>query len=71
MATKKGTSMSRNDILELLDLKGWSQAQLARELGLHESSISLWLSGERNPMGPAKILMRQWLDQERGKAQPA
>jgi len=31
-----------------LDLKGWSQSRLAKELGKSESEISKWLSGMHN-----------------------
>jgi DNA-binding transcriptional regulator YiaG len=57
--------MTANDITDLLKLKGWSQVQLAGMLHVHESSVSLWLHGARNPTGPARILMRQWLDEAR------
>jgi transcriptional regulator with XRE-family HTH domain len=65
----QGNRMSAKEIRELLELRGWSQAELARQLGLHESSVSLWLTEGRTPRGPACILMRQWLIQARQDAQ--
>lgn len=71
MGPRKST-MGREEIEELINLLGWSQAQLARELDMSTAVISRWLTGERNPLGPARILMRQWLEEARRKAkQPA
>lgn len=61
--------MKLADIKELMKRKGWSQAELARQLDLSEAAISRWFSQEQNPTGPARILMRQWLDQARAEAQ--
>lgn len=57
-------AMKRAEILELLKLRRWSQAELARQLHLSEAAVSRWLSGDsagRTPGGPATMLMRQWL----------
>lgn len=62
--------MKLKDIRELLELKGWSQADLARRLDMHEATVSRWLSGATKPAGPARILMRQWLAEAR-ELQPA
>jgi DNA-binding transcriptional regulator YiaG len=59
------TTVKKNDILELMRLKGWTQAELGRQLEAHESTVSLWISGQRNPRGPACKLMRQWLAEAR------
>jgi len=65
--------MSKKEILELLDLKGWSKTRLAAELDLGENIVHRWIVGDRVPGGPASILMRMWLTdarKERAK-QPA
>ncbi len=66
--------MSSRDMRELMRLRGWTQARLARELDVTEGAVSMWLSGQRPIMGPASILMRLWLDQarteEEAKKQP-
>lgn len=59
--------MKPEEIQELLDLKGWSKTKLAAELDMTESSVHYWLSGQRNPIGPAVILMRVWLQEARAK----
>jgi transcriptional regulator with XRE-family HTH domain len=72
MPTKKASKMnvSVKEIRELLRLRGWSQAELARQLGLDPSAVCLWLSSDRKqmPRGPASILMRQWLEAAREEA---
>lgn len=65
------TRMAKREILELLELNGWSQAELGRRLELHEAAISRWVRGECAPTGPARILMRQWLDEARTKPKKA
>ena len=69
----KEKRMFSNEIQELLELKGWTQVQLAKELQVHESTISLWIHEERKPSNPVKILLRQWLDEARkeSRKQPA
>ena len=68
MTTSKGkVTMKKNEILELLALKGWSRTQLAAELHLSENAVQKWIMQDRNPSGPASILMRMWLDEERKK----
>lgn len=58
-------TVKKSEIRELMRLKGWSQAELGRQLAAHESTVSLWLSGQRNPRGIACKLMRQWLEEAR------
>ena len=53
--------MTKEDIIELMEIKGWSRTQLAAQLDVTETTIFGWLSGRRHPGGPAKILMRQFL----------
>lgn len=69
MARRK--SMDKKDITDLMRAKGWSQAELARQLDLSEGAVSRWMSGENQPMGPARILMRQWLDEAKMPAAAA
>ena len=63
--------MTAKEIAELMRLKGWSQAQLARELDISESSISRWFSGKQNPTGPTRILLREWLARAKGEKETA
>lgn len=51
------------EIKELMRFKDWSKTQLAAALDVTDSTVMGWLSGRRNPGGPAKILMRQWLSE--------
>lgn len=71
MTGKEKKKMSAEEIRELLRLKDWTKAQLAVALGLGQPAVERWLIGDRNPSGPASILMRMWLEEERGKAVPA
>lgn len=58
--------MSKNEILELMKLRGWSRARLAAELDLSENIVYRWvISCDRVPGGPASILMRMWLEESR------
>jgi DNA-binding transcriptional regulator YiaG len=57
--------MSKKEIRELIDLKAWTQAELARQLDVDVATVCKWLSGENPVGGPARILMRQWLDEAR------
>jgi DNA-binding transcriptional regulator YiaG len=41
---------------------GWSQQQLADYLGLNRSNVSRMENGESEPSGPAKKLLRPWID---------
>lgn len=54
--------MTTDDILELMRLKEWSQTRLAAELDLSHAAVQRWLAESRAPRGPARILMRQWLN---------
>lgn len=57
--------MDMNEVRELMRLNGWTQVELAKKLDMSEAGVSRWLSGEREPAGPARILMRQWLESAR------
>jgi DNA-binding transcriptional regulator YiaG len=57
----KGNRVQPAEIQELLKLKGWSQVELSRRLDMSESTVCLWLSGRRHPIGAASTLMNMWL----------
>lgn len=57
--------MTPEEIRKLMELKGWSQAEFARQAHVSESAISRWLSGESVPTALARVLLRQWLDDAR------
>ena len=70
---KSENKMTIAEIRELMELRGWSQRELARHLEITEGAVTRWLKGEHPPAGPARILMRMWLIQARadGVKQPA
>lgn len=70
---KRDRRMNMKEVSELMKLKGWSQADLARELEMSRAAICRWFGGEQQPTGPARILMRQWLSaaREESRKQPA
>ena len=72
MPAPRGTRMNAQEMVELMKLNGWTQKELSAAVGVHESTVSLWLDGKRNPIGPARILMRQLLDaaRKRPKREP-
>jgi DNA-binding transcriptional regulator YiaG len=66
--------MTKKEIQELLDLKGWSKRRLASELGLSEDAVYCWFlkTSPSSPGGPATKLMRHWLVEARqSKSMPA
>lgn len=58
-------SMKTDELRELMRLKGWSKTKLAAEMELTENAVHRWLSGERDPSGPAIVLVRLWLKEAR------
>lgn len=58
-----GKRMKREEIGELLKLKGWSRTRLAAELDLTENTIQRWFMSPNAVKGPASVLMRQWLEE--------
>ena len=67
MFAGKENRMSKSEITELMELKGWSRTKLAASLDLTETTVNKWMSDSRSPSGPASILMRMWLEEERRK----
>jgi transcriptional regulator with XRE-family HTH domain len=65
--------MSKKELEELMELRGWTQADFSRELDMSEASVSRWLDGKRQPTKGTLKLLRQWLEQarEEAKTQPA
>lgn len=41
-------------VVELLRLKAWTQAQLAEEVGVTQTTVSRWVKGDCDPAGSAK-----------------
>jgi hypothetical protein len=62
------TDISADDIIELMQLKSWNMAMLAGAIEVKEAEVRAWVAGTAQPSGPARILMRQWLDKARSKA---
>lgn len=62
---KEKARMSKDEIIELLRLNGWTRTTLAAKLHLSANAVQTWISEGRNPSGPASILMRMWLDEAR------
>lgn len=65
MNTEGYKPMNKDEIEELMRLKGWTQTKLASELELSQGAIQRWVCGVRSPQGPASILMRMWLNEAR------
>lgn len=61
--------MTKKEIGELLQLNGWTQAELARQVGLTEGAVSRWFT-DRTPSGAATKAMRRMLDEARDRKRP-
>lgn len=71
METEGGRKrMSAEEIEELLELRNWTRTKLAAALDLTENTVHQWISGRRVPGGPAVILMRMWIAEEKEKRKP-
>uniref|UniRef100_A0A6M3JBI2 Putative DNA binding, helix-turn-helix domain containing protein n=1 Tax=viral metagenome TaxID=1070528 RepID=A0A6M3JBI2_9ZZZZ len=42
-------------LIKWLNKKGWTQKNLADELGVSESAVSLWFSGDRKPSSKSAL----------------
>jgi transcriptional regulator with XRE-family HTH domain len=60
--------MNAEEVNELLELRGWSQKELARRFGISTASISRWAAGITVPNKPTRQLISQWLDEARKEA---
>lgn len=47
---------------EILDVTGWSQAELGRRVGVHEATVSRWRD-DRTPNGPTVAMLKLVLAQ--------
>ncbi len=47
----KNLKSTENRITKLLQEKGWSQAELARKLGVSAQSVQYWTTGKTFPRG--------------------
>jgi len=48
--------MSAEQIKSLRETMGWSQAELAKRLGVSQVSVSLWETGVNSPSRPVQML---------------
>jgi DNA-binding transcriptional regulator YiaG len=71
MELGKREPMSIEDIRELMALKGWRATHLAAALDLTETTVYRWLMGLGVPKGPARVLMRLWLEEARASSNGA
>lgn len=65
MRKQKENTLSRQEIEELMRLRGWSRTRLAVEMDVTENCVSRWIIGQPTVSGPAAILLRLWLEQAR------
>ncbi|MGJ4857037.1 LexA family protein [Labrys sp. La1] len=54
----------REALLKIMDMKGWKQDELARQLGVSQPSISRWMKGA-DPRGAARDKIREILNGDR------
>lgn len=43
--------------LAALDVLGWSQAELAKRLGVHKNTVSKWATGQTHLPGPVNAYL--------------
>jgi DNA-binding transcriptional regulator YiaG len=55
--------MTGNEIAALRRQLGLTQEELAERVGVNRTAVSLWESGDRNPSGPAQMLLGQLASQ--------
>lgn len=61
------TPITKSEILELLDLKGWSRERLAVEMCVSLSAIHKWVRDGECQTSPASVLLWIWLRDAREK----
>jgi len=54
----KGCIMTASDIAGFRESLGWSQSELARQLGVTPAAVNQWESGKRVPSKPIMILIQ-------------
>lgn len=64
-AKKRNRITMKREILELMELEGWNQARLAREIGVTESAVWRWIEGERVPGGATQKFLEKLLAEAR------
>lgn len=66
--TKQGLSMKHDELVktvrEILRITDWSQAELGRQVGVHEATVSRWLD-DQTPNRPTLVMLRMVLEQAR------
>jgi len=55
------------DIRHFRSVKGWSQEQLAREIGVSWNTVQRWESGKTKPSQLAMQKLKIWLSETRDK----
>ena len=51
----------KQEIRELMELKGWTQAELAAEIGVSESTAFRWHEGQSTPIPSLQKILRKQL----------
>jgi transcriptional regulator with XRE-family HTH domain len=49
--------MEASELRRLIKRRGWTQRKAAAVIGVHESAVSLWLSGKRPIPSPVERLL--------------
>lgn len=52
------STMTPQDMRSLRERRGWSQADLAKQLGVHYSAVSLWEAGKRRIPKPVEMSLK-------------
>jgi DNA-binding transcriptional regulator YiaG len=50
--------MSKDEVKAIREKLGWTQAELAENLGVNQSAVAHWEAGNRNPAGPVVRLLK-------------
>lgn len=59
--------MVKEQILELMQLRGWSRMRLALELHVSLATVHSWIKDGAAPEGPPSLILRLWLREARGE----
>jgi len=63
------TRMNKEEINELLLLKGWTQAILAKKFDVSHVTVYYWCKGDTKPPAHTQKTMKKWLLEARKKAE--